>query len=170
MLDGVKGMKHYYWGTQQGLLEPISLNYVCFGALWFEEDHLRTIVGYAFGQNQIEALRHFSNPSTCERCMDRKIIYEIYKNIREKQQLQDWAAHQRFPWLSAFKEPWKDVAVGWYVIRSRNTFPLHLSVIRKQKFRLWLEHVAVCENEAEMLAYIEKANVAHHVELKLLQN
>ncbi|MOA33572.1 hypothetical protein D3C78_1548780 [compost metagenome] len=54
-------------------------------------------------------------------------------------------------------------------MRSRSTFPLHLSVIRKQKFGLWLEHAAVCENEAEMLACIEKANVIHHVDLKLLE-
>ncbi|MEK5394628.1 hypothetical protein [Paenibacillus sp. FSL K6-2859] len=54
-------------------------------------------------------------------------------------------------------------------MRSRNNLPLHLSVIRKQRFLLWLEHAAVCEYEAEMLACIEKANVIHHVDLKLLE-
>jgi len=162
-------MRQYYWGTEEGLLEPISLNYVCFGALWFEEDHQRIIVGYAFGQAQIEALHHFASPSTCEYCKDRKVIYEIYHHIRDRQQLQDWAAHRRFSWRTAFKKPWKDVATGWYVIRSRNTYPLHLSVIRKQKFQLWLEHTAVCENEAELLSCIEKVNATHHVDLKLLE-
>ncbi len=169
MLDGVNGMKHYYWGIQQGLLEPISLNYVCFGALWFEENHHRYIVGYGFGQDQIDTLRHFCSPSTCECCSDKRIVYEIYKNIREKQQQQDWSTRSSFPWLTAFKEPWKDVAVGWYVLRSRSTYPLHLSFIHKQKYRLWLEHAAVCENEAEMFACIEKARVTHHVDLKLME-
>ncbi|OME56683.1 hypothetical protein [Paenibacillus odorifer] len=168
-LDGVNVLKHYYLGIHQGLLEPISLNYVCFGALWFEENNHRYIVGYAFGQNQIQALRQFSTPSSCKNCLDSKIVYEIYKKIREQQQQQDWSSHQKLPWFTAFKEPWKDVSAGWYVLRSRSTFPLHLSVIRKEKFRLWLEHTAVCENKMEMLACVEKASVTHQVDLKLLE-
>lgn len=166
----MNGTKNYYFGTYQGLLEPISLNYLSFGALWLEDNDHRYIVGYGFGKNQIETLRQFSNNTPYTECFDQKTIYEVYRSIRETQQAQDWSTRLSFPLSTAFREPWKGVASGWYVMKSRSDFPLHLSVVHKKNYRVWLEHTAVCENESELLAFVEKARNTHHVDLKLMES
>lgn len=161
----MSGERVYYFGMHPYELEPISLEHSCFGAIWYEEDHHQYIVGYGFGTSQIEALSAFSASSAYSTCKDLQVIHQIYNSIREKQQVQDWSTHKRFPLFSINHEPWRSLKAGWYVLRSRRAFPLHLSIIRKTTFFVWLEHTAVCEDEAELIACINKAKQDHHLHL-----
>lgn len=160
----------YYFGTHQKLLEPLSLQSLCFGALWYEENGYRSIMGYAFGDNKVDVLNQFSNLSSCKECTDSNTVREVYMSIREKQQQQDWSTRLRFPIATVFKNPWKNTSTGWYVLRSRDTYPFHLSVVHKMKYQLWLEHSAVCENKPELLSFIEKAKRTHQVDLRFLES
>ncbi|RCX23758.1 hypothetical protein DFP94_1011360 [Fontibacillus phaseoli] len=151
----------YYFGTHPHVLEPASLEYSSFGALWYEQDKRRYIVGYGYGTSQVDMLSQFCESSAYLTCTDQRVIYDIYKSIRDKQQAQDWSTRKRLSLLSAFKDPWKDMDEGWYILRSRNRFPLHLSVVRRKKYGVWLEHAAVCEDEAELMDYIARAKQIH---------
>lgn len=155
--------KNYYFGIHPEVLNPVSLEVSCFGAIWYEEDRQRYIVGYGFGPDQTETLSQFCTSAAYFTCSNTQVMYEIYKTIRDKQQEQDWLAHQRLSWLAAFKKPWKDLNSGWYVLRSRSTFPLHLSVVRKTKYGVWLEHTAVCENETELNACLDRTRRTHQM-------
>lgn len=159
----MKDLRTYYLGIHHNVLEPISLNFSTFGALWYEEDKQRYIVGYGFGSSQIEALYQFCKFSAYYTCTDEQVIYDIYRSIRDKQQEQDWQTRKRLAWKAVFSEPWRSMNDGWYVLRSRNRFPLHLSIVHKRKYSIWLEHAAVCENEAELLNYMDRAKQSHHL-------
>ncbi|OMG01892.1 hypothetical protein BK146_03180 [Paenibacillus sp. FSL R7-0333] len=50
------------------------------------------------------------------------------------------------------------------MLRSRKTFPLHLSIVQKTKYSVWLEHAAVCENETELTAYVATAEQTHNLQ------
>lgn len=159
----MKDKRTYYFGIHPEVLEPASLEQSNFGALWYEENNQRYIIGYGFSREQIAVLTQFSAASAHITCTDLPVIYQIYQSIRDKQQLQDWSARKRFPLVTAFREPWKSLAPGWYILRSRKTFPLHLSIVHKSKGLVWLEHAAVCEDEAELAACISRAEQLHHL-------
>lgn len=156
--------KIYYFGIHPNLLEPISLDITTFGALWYEQDKQRYIIGYGFGPVQIDKLSQFCRSSAYFKCTDKQVMYDIYRSIRHKQQEQDWCTRKRLAWLSAFKEPWKSMNPGWYVLRSRSNFPFHLSIVHKKKYSIWLEHAAVCEDEAELSNYIMMAKQSHQLQ------
>ncbi|MEC0167329.1 hypothetical protein [Paenibacillus graminis] len=158
--------RKYYIGIHPDVLEPVSLEHSSFGALWYEEKDQRYIVGYGFGASQIEILTEFSTSSALITCTDLQIIHQIYQSIRNKQQEQDWSAHRRFPLLTFLREPWKSMSPGWYILRSRKAFPLHLSIVQRTNYAVWLEHTAVCEDEAELAACIAKAEQIHHLHIK----
>ncbi|SDG11359.1 hypothetical protein SAMN04488542_12649 [Fontibacillus panacisegetis] len=155
----------FFIGTIPNVLEPKSLELSSFGALWYEEDNQRYIIGYGFGARQIAKLTLFCNSPAYVTCNDERLINEIYKSIREKQHAQDWSTRKRLPLMTAFKEPWKSMNRGWYILRSRSFFPLHLSIVQRTKHSVWLEHTAVCENEAELANYLTKAEEAHQLRL-----
>ncbi|MFD1177339.1 hypothetical protein ACFQ3W_13670 [Paenibacillus puldeungensis] len=162
-------MRAYYLGTHRDLLDPVSLRYLRFGALWYEEHGQRLVVGYGFGESKIEILRQFGAQASCQACMDMEIVHEIYQKIRKQQQEQDWSEHRQLPLLSAFKKPWRNMSSGWYVLKFQKSFPVHLSIVHKTKYTVWIEHSAVCENEAEIQCCIEKAAAAHHIDLKWVE-
>ncbi|UQZ32694.1 hypothetical protein C2I18_03440 [Paenibacillus sp. PK3_47] len=155
--------KIYYFGTHPSMLDPVSLKELSFGVIWYEEDRQRYIISYGFGPDQLRTLAQFCASSAYCRCSNTRVMHEIYRSIRDKQQEQDWSARRRLGWLAAFKDPWTNLQSGWYVIRSRSTFPFHLSVIRKTRYSVWLEHAAVCENESELLDCLDRTRATHHL-------
>lgn len=170
LLQGVGKMtenRTYYFGIHPDMLEPASLEYSSFGAFWYVENNQRYIVGYGFGAAQLAVLAQFRAFSAHLTCSDKQILYDIYRSIRNKQQEQDWGTRKRLPVMTAFKNPWKNTPEGWYVLRSRETFPLHLSIVQKTKYFVWLEHSAVCENEAELTACITRAEQTHNLQRKV---
>lgn len=159
----IQTAKTYYLGVHPRRLDPVSLEFSSFGVLWYEEGKQRYVVGYGFGTDQIETLYHFCRSSAYFTCSNEQILDDIYTSIRNKQQEQDWRTRRRLAFWTAFREPWKSMHSGWYVFRSRNSFPLHLSVVRKTKFSIWLEHAAVCESEAQLTGYLDRAKQTHHL-------
>ncbi len=151
----------YYFGIHPHVLEPASLEFSSFGAIWYVENKRRYIVGYGFGRDQIEILSQFNTSTAYSTCSDNQVMYDIYRSIRDKQQAQDWSTRKRLPLLTVLKEPWKNMDPGWYILRSRSQFPLHLSVVHKKKYEIWLEHAAVCENETELKDYIARVKQTH---------
>ncbi|KAA9004205.1 hypothetical protein F4V43_12480 [Paenibacillus spiritus] len=156
--------KTYYFGTLPRMLDPVSLEESSFAALWFEEEEQRFIVGYGFGSRQIDKLKQFMAFTAHFTCCDERITTDIYREIRQIQQEHDWTAHRRLPFLSVFRAPWNRMEPGWYILKSRSVYPLHLSVVRRTPYSIWLEHVSVCESEAELRACIEKAGQAHKLD------
>ncbi|AIQ49486.1 hypothetical protein R70723_29080 [Paenibacillus sp. FSL R7-0273] len=154
----------YYFGIHPNVLEPVSLEYSSFGAFWYVDNNQRHIVGYGFGAAQLSVLAQFRAFSLHLTCSDKEVLYQIYRSIRDKQQEQDWECSRRLSILAAFKKPWSNVPPGWYILRSRRAFPLHLSIVRKTKVSVWLEHAAVCENEDELAACITKAEQIHRLQ------
>ncbi|NOU78984.1 hypothetical protein GC101_08825 [Paenibacillus sp. LMG 31459] len=131
----------YYLGVHPHMLDPVSLEFSSFGVLWYEEGKQRYVVS----------------------CSNEQVLYNIYTSIRDKQQERDWQTRKRLALWTAFKEPWKSMPDGRYVLRSRDKFPLHLSVVRKTKYSIWLEHTVVCENEAQLTSYLAGAKQTHHL-------
>ncbi|AIQ39953.1 hypothetical protein MKZ24_30155 [Paenibacillus sp. FSL R7-0297] len=159
----IQTAKTYYLGIHPYMLDPVSLEFSSFGVLWYEEGKQRYVVGYGFGTDQIETLFHFCRSSAYFTCSNEQVLYNIYTSIRVKQQERDWQTRKRLAFWTAFKEPWKSMPCGWYVLRSRDNFPLHLSVVRKTKYSIWLEHAAVCENEAQLTGYLARVKQTHHL-------
>lgn len=152
-----------FWDVLPDALDPVSLTYRRFAAVWHEEDGQRYVTGYAFGDSEVASLIRAGGSPPRHQCADPQAIREIYRSIRAKQQEQDWSARARLPLLTAFKEPWKNMENGWYALRSRQAFPMHLSIVHKTAYFLWLEHAAVCENEAELAECLARAKTAHHL-------
>lgn len=119
----IQTAKTYYLGIHPYMLDPVSLEFSSFGVLWYEEGKQRYVVGYGFGTDQIETLFHFCRSSAYFTCSNEQVLYNIYTSIRVKQQERDWQTRKRLAFWTAFKEPWKSMPCGWYVLRSRDNFP-----------------------------------------------
>lgn len=151
-----------YWGELKEALDPVSLAYTRFAAVWHETDGERIVSGYAFGDRGIASLLNQAGHAF-RRSPDPQAVEQIYRDIRRRQQEQDWTTRMRFPLRTPFRSPWKALGEGWYALRSQPNFPLHLTIVRKSAWFLWLEHAAVCENEAELAACLDRAKKAHRL-------
>ncbi|WP_150271354.1 hypothetical protein [Paenibacillus tepidiphilus] len=154
-------LKIYYFGIHPRLLDPVSLEFLSFAALWYEENSRRYIVGYGFGEEPIHKLKQFCASTAHYTCNDQHTLLDIYSSLRAAQHEQDWNTRKKLSLLSVFRAPWSGMDTGWYIIRSRASYPCHLSVVQRRKYSIWLEHASVCENEAELAACINKAKEAH---------
>ena len=164
---------HYYLGLVPNLLNPIHLDYEWFGVLWLEEDHhFPVIVGYWFSKERSEIKQNaiLSGFSKWTEISDQQIIMRMYQSIRNKQKKQDWENRTRLPIRTIFKPPWNEVSSGLYIIKSRDTYPLHASAILKKKFFVWLEHTAVCETEEEFHEFMKRVNEEHQMEFIMKGN
>lgn len=159
---------HYYLGIAPNLLNPIHLDYEWFGVLWLEEDHHSPIIiGYWFSKERSEITQNaiLSGFSKWTKISDQQIIMRMYQSIRNKQKKQDWENRTRLSIRTIFKSPWNGVSSGLYIIKSRDTYPLHVSALFKKKIFVWLEHTAVCETEEELHEFIKRVNEEHRIEL-----
>ncbi|MCL6457637.1 MAG: hypothetical protein K6T85_06490 [Gorillibacterium sp.] len=132
-----------------------------------ENEH-RHVVGYWFGTNKAEISRQCRSAgySSWVDCLDTAVVYGVYQSMREVQKNKDWSTRVRLPLAIGLRHPWKGARSGWYLMKSRNAYPLHISVIHKKKYSLWLEHTGVCDNEQEFLAFIEKVKMVHKISLQ----
>ncbi|MED1469208.1 hypothetical protein [Bacillus salipaludis] len=58
--------------------------------------------------------------------------------------------------------------MGWYILRSRKTYPCYVSAIQKKNFSILLEHVSVCETEGHLNEFLAKVNQEHNIQLQFL--
>ncbi|MZQ85491.1 hypothetical protein GQF01_25565 [Paenibacillus sp. 5J-6] len=157
----------YYLGLVPHLFNPIHLDYEWFGVLWREEDNrYPTIVGYWFSKEKSEITQSVTRSGFSKwiEKSDHHIITNMYTSIRNKKKKQDWEHRTRLPILTIFKSPWSEVPSGMYILKSRDTFPLHASAVCKKRFFVWLEHSAVCENEGELQSFMKRVQEDHQIE------
>lgn len=154
---------HCYLGIAPHLLNPILLDYQWFGVLWFEENNQPIIIGYWFSKVKSEISQQAIQAgfSKWTEISDLPIILSMYQSIRDKQKKQDWETRTRLSIRTIFKSPWNEVSSGLYIIKSRGTYPLHVSAILKKKFFVWLEHAAVCETKEDLHEFMKRVNEEH---------
>ncbi|NQX60347.1 hypothetical protein [Paenibacillus qinlingensis] len=160
-------LPRYYLGILPHMLNPIDLDYDWFGVLWLEENNrFPIIVGYWFSKEESEITHNViqTGLSKWTQISDNQIIMRMYQSIRNLQKKQDWETRTRLSIRTIFKSPWNDVSSGLYIIKSRETYPLHVSAILKKKFFVWLEHVAVCETEEELHVFMKRVSEEHQME------
>lgn len=158
----------YCLGIIPQLLNPIDLDYEWFGVLWLEADNrFPIIIGYWFAKEESEIIQNViqTGISKWNHISDHQIIMRMYQSIRNKQQKQDWENRTRLSIRTVFKSPWNEVSPGLYIIKSRETYPLHASAILKKKFFVWLEHAAVCETERELHAFMKRVSDEHQIKI-----
>lgn len=61
-------------------------------------------------------------------------VNEIYECIRKEQNKKNWNNKAKLSFLKNLNRPWKDLELGWYVLRSNTHFPCTLTVIQKNVF------------------------------------
>jgi hypothetical protein len=88
-----------YLGCMSRLLEPETLEYKWFGALWTIEESQQIVVGYWFGhrKNDIRQKVNELGVTTWDEIIDIDKINDIYNSIREKQKEMDWTHRARLP-------------------------------------------------------------------------
>ncbi|MEC0226140.1 hypothetical protein [Paenibacillus alba] len=153
-----------YLGIVPHQLNPIHLAYEWFGVVWLEEEHqFPVIIGYWFANERTEILENakLSGCSHWIEVCDHYILMNMYQSIRKKQSDEDWNHRSRLSIRTMFKSPWKEASPGLYIIKSRDTYPLHASAVLKKKFFVWLEHAAVCETEEQLRAFMGRVHAEH---------
>ncbi|MFT8390821.1 MAG: hypothetical protein ABF683_06015 [Sporolactobacillus sp.] len=153
-----------YYGTGQKYLDIFSLYYRWFGAEWtVNEEHL-VILNYAFADDEKTARKKVGGDGESARRDDAR-LREIYTAIRNTQSDADWNKRSRIHTFGVQESPWKKMKPGWYIVRSRKQFPLYISSVHVRLFSTWLVHTAVCENQKQVAAFIQKVNQTHHIKL-----
>jgi hypothetical protein len=158
-----------YFAHAPGYLDIYTLSYRWFGAVWTLNNELQQLVrGYWFGNEQEEVIRqakhagwHFLNEVKNE-----GIIRPIYEAFRRMQRELDWNKRSRLSIRSSVSRPWRTVKPGWYIIRSRDQFPLYISSVQKRGWIVYLEHADVCENETDIRNFIDKVNCEHNIKFQ----
>ena len=156
-----------YFGCEKGYLDIHNLTYRWFGAIWRYQGSLKIVMGYWFGDSQSEIRKQIQFYGQTHSC-DTKNLQEVYSTIRDLQNEQDWKQRPRLSIFAIFKSPWKDLKSGWYILRSRKTYPFYVSAIQKRNFSIWLEHVSVCETEEHLKEFLAKVNQEHNIQLQFL--
>lgn len=163
----MKTTPHYYLGVAPNVLNPIQLDNEWFGVLWKQENNrFPVIVGYWFAKDKFELTQNaiMSGYAEWSEAWDHDVIMNMYRSIRKRQQEQDWERRSRLSIGTIFKSPWRQIPPGFYVVKSRNAFPLHASAVCKKTFFVWLEHTAVCESELDLQAFVRRVQQEHRIE------
>jgi hypothetical protein len=146
-------------------LDPFSLTYRWFGAVWRYEANLKMVEGYWFSTQKEDLIRHVKEKlENWKEVADPIEIKNIYDNIRKKQQQLDWNKRSLLSLKSVFS--WRETKSGWYIIRSNNNYPFYISVVKKNRFFAWLMHADLCENATDLNHFIENVNREHNIKLK----
>lgn len=154
--------EHLFLGVQPNYLDLFVLEYRWFGAVWNFESNHRTVYAFWFGENKDHIIRQAAEAGWKEYSysQDEETVRTIYAQIRAQQREYDWRVRSRLPLKTIFVEPWRNVQRGWCVIRSRDTYPFYVCAMRRKRFTVWIEHVALCETEPELQQFL------HHVQLE----
>jgi hypothetical protein len=157
-----------FFGFDCNYLDPQTLKLRWFGAVWKFEETTQIFLGYWFADNK-DMLLELILRAGWEKPSQEKNLYEVkkaYQAFRTVQQKQDWESRSLLPLRLAFTEPWKRVKQGWYILKSNEGYPAHVSAICKKRLLLLLEHVTVCENEEQLNQFIHQVNLRHQITLK----
>jgi hypothetical protein len=156
-----------YFGTGSKYLEPSTLQYKWFGAVWRYTNSTRIIMGYWFGEDEAELLDQSKKAGwdKCSRMQNPSELRKVYDTYRSAQSEQDWNKRTMLSLFLCFREPWKHLKNGWYILRSNSGVPVHLSAVQKKRIFVWLEHTAVCESVEQIQLFIDNVNSQHQISL-----
>lgn len=161
-----------YFGVIPECLDIFTLSYRWFGCTWTVHGSTWVMTDYWFADTRHEiemnARRERQVPEM--HLVNPESVREMYEAVRRQQAQQDWEKRTRLSCRLVLKEPWRSVKAGWYVLRSRNEYPNYVSAIRKGRWLVWIEHVAVCEHEEDLNTFMHKVNSLHNIELTLLRD
>jgi hypothetical protein len=157
-----------YFGCGCKYLDPYELQYKWFGAVWCYKEDTKMVMRYWFAEKKCDLFYLLKNAGWEQWTLetDPAEVNSVYRSLRSTQQKQDWECHSRLALRTAFCEPWKDMKHGWYILRSNDGYPVHISALHKKKIFVWLEHVSVCESEEELQQFIDQVNLKHSITLK----
>ncbi|KIL36747.1 hypothetical protein SD70_31370 [Gordoniibacillus kamchatkensis] len=148
-----------YFSCAPGYLEIFTLSYLWFGAIWTKDNQSRhSVQGYWFGDCKEDVLTKVKQNdwNSIVEVVDFSAVDSIYETFRRKQTVSDWNRRSYLPMRSLLTKRWRSVKAGWYILRSRDTYPFYLSEVRKRGWFVLVMHAAVCENEADKLHFIDK--------------
>ncbi|WML48937.1 hypothetical protein RCG23_02125 [Neobacillus sp. PS3-34] len=158
----------FYLGYSDGFLDINTLSYRGFGAVWTRKNNVNYIIGYLFTDNPQdfrEYLKdgHFLNTNE----VDCKSLSLIYDTIRLEQEKKNWNTRKRLPILTVFRHPWRSFPPGWYIYRSREHYPFIASVLHRTLCTFTIEHCRVCENNEDIIKFINQTNQEHSIDIKM---
>jgi hypothetical protein len=141
-------------------LDPFSLTYQWFGAVWSYEANLKKVEGFWFSTLKEDVIKNVKAKwETWREVADPIEIKNVYESIREKQKQLDWNKRSLLSLKSEFS--WRGTKSGWYILRSDQNYPFYISVVKKNRFFAWLVHADICENVTDVNHFIEKVNREH---------
>lgn len=147
-------------------LDPFSLTYSWFGAVWRYEVNLKMVEGFWFSTQKEDVIKQVNTKwENWREVADPIEIKSVYESIREKQKQLDWNKRSLLSLKSVFL--WRVTTPGWYVIYSNHDYPFYISVVNKSRFFAWLVHADICENVTDLNHFIEKVNQEHNIKIKL---
>jgi hypothetical protein len=155
-----------FFGCAPQFLDPFSLTYRWFGAVWSYEANLKIVEGFWFSTQKEEVIKQIKTKwENWREVADPIEVKSVYESIREKQRQQDWNKRTLLSIKSVFT--WKGTTSGWYILRSNHNYPFYISVVKKNRFLAWLVHADICENVAEVNHFIEKVNREHNIKINI---
>lgn len=155
------------FGLGSRYLNPFSLEYGWFGAIWSYTESTRRVEGYWFGHDKkdVITLAKKAGWQNWTESTNSNELQDVYDAIRKKQKLSDWKRSSLFSLKAAYA--WRNISSGWYIIRSTPSpyYPFYISAIRKNYCFVWLVHTDICENSNDLQLFIKKVNDQHHIKL-----
>lgn len=146
------------------------MQYRWFGVVWYDRDNSQVVVDYRFEDSK-ESLDQWLRK---QRWDDINRVpnqaSQLYRSLRSQQQSRDWTYQEQMPFYTVFKNPWKNVARGWYVICSGNEYPFLATAVERKKFTVWVHHHYICENEHDLNTFISRVNEEWEITLQKLSN
>lgn len=160
-----------FFACDRGYLDPYTLSYRWFGAVWILNDQSeQMVIGYWFGDGREEIVAQAKASgwhSFFEMC-NKECLQSIYQSFRSEQQTADWSKRSCLGIKDLLSTSWRTAKSGWYILRSREQYPLYLSAFHKKGWFVFLRHVAVCETEADAQNCIGRINREHNIKLREL--
>lgn len=160
-----------YYGTGGHYLDWLKLSYRWFYAKWIVKEGRPVILGYGFADSEHEALTLIRSGDAKSMRPDHRHLKTMYLDIRSIQRDQDWHRKSRLRIFGVRNSPWRKVKPGWYIVQSRQQFPLYISAVHVKRFSAWLIHADVAENKQEVSQFVRRVNETHHIQLsEILSN
>ncbi|MCQ6277716.1 hypothetical protein [Bacillus sp. EB600] len=156
-----------YFCCKRGFLDPHTLRYRMFGAVWKLMDGKRYILGYWFADQQNEIKVSVEKAGWRTYIKEDDEISEIYKCIRTAQENENWKNRSKLPFISIFNKPLKGLERGMVCIKINQPFPMHTFMYTKKVYSIWIERIHVCETENDLKNFLNLINVEHNINLKL---
>jgi hypothetical protein len=154
-----------YFGCAPQYLDPFSLTYKWFGAVWRYEANLKMVEGFWFSTQKEVVINQVKEKwGNGSEITDPIEIKSIYEDIRKKQKQQDWKKKTLLSLKSVFSR--RETKSGWYVIHSAHNYPYYISLVKKNRFFAWIIHTDICESIADETYFIERVNREHNITIK----